>query len=127
MNGKVIGYWVTTGLVAFAMIAGGIGDMLLPEPVVKALTHLGYPAYFGRIIGIWKFLGGVAILAPRRPLLKEWAYAGIVFDLTGAACSHIYSGDSAKEILPPVILLGAMVASYLLRPESRRLSAAKSL
>jgi hypothetical protein len=121
MQGKVIGYWVATGIVALAMIAGGIADMALPEPVAKTLTHLGYPLYFGRILGIWKFLGGLAILAPGRPLLKEWAYAGIMFDLTGAACSHIYSGDGAADVLKPVVLLGIMIASYLLRPESRRL------
>ncbi len=124
MKGKVIGYWVATGIVALAMIAGGIGDMLLPEPVTKLLTGLGYPLYFGRIIGIWKFFGGLAILIPGRPILKEWAYAGIVFDLTGAACSHIYSGHGAKEILMPLVLLCITVASYLSRPESRRVQRA---
>ncbi|HMR04795.1 MAG TPA: DoxX family protein [Polyangiaceae bacterium] len=126
MQGKVIAYWVCTGIVAFAMIAGGIADMLLPEPVVKIFTHLGYPLYFGRILGIWKFLGGLAILAPKRPLLKEWAYAGIVFDLTGAACSHIYSGDGPADVLKPLVVLGFMLASYVLRPESRRLARAAS-
>jgi hypothetical protein len=73
------------------------------------------------IIGSWKALGGVAILAPRFPLLKEWAYAGIAFNMSGAAISHLASGDSVPGALPPLVLLGLAVVSWTLRPASRRL------
>jgi hypothetical protein len=84
------------------------------------MAELGYPAYFVTILGIWKVLGGLAILAPRRPLLKEWAYAGIAFDLTGAAFSHAAVGQPMVKVIVPLVLLGIAVASWALRPASRR-------
>src|SRR5258705_5282722 len=88
---------------------------------MESMTHLGYPAYFVSILGVWKVLGGVAVLAPRLPRLKEWAYAGMLFDLTGAAASHAAVGDPAGKILAPLIISGIVIASWLLRPESRTL------
>jgi uncharacterized membrane protein YphA (DoxX/SURF4 family) len=88
-RGRVIAYWVTTVLVFFQLGSGGAGDILRIQPVVEGMAHLGYPAYFCVILGVLKVLGAVAVLAPRFPRLKEWAYAGTVFDLTGAAASSV--------------------------------------
>jgi uncharacterized membrane protein YphA (DoxX/SURF4 family) len=85
------------------------------------MAHLGYPLYFMTILGIWKLLGGIALLVPRFPRLKEWAYAGIFFELTGAAASQAASGDSAAHIIWPIIFAGLTVASWALRPPSRSL------
>jgi hypothetical protein len=92
---------------------------------MEGMRHLGYPDYFATVLGLWKVAGAVAILAPGLPLLKEWAYAGIVFDLTGAAASHAFSGDDAGKVITPIVLVGVAVASWLLRPESRRLAQAR--
>jgi uncharacterized membrane protein YphA (DoxX/SURF4 family) len=115
MNGKKIGFWLATVLVALAMIAGGALDFLLIDDVKAGMDHLGYPYYFARIIGIWKVLGGIAILAPGLPKLKEWAYAGIFFDLSGAFASHLSVGDGIDKLAPPIVLAALLVASYMLR------------
>jgi uncharacterized membrane protein YphA (DoxX/SURF4 family) len=124
MNDKArnIGYWVATGLVAFAFGAGGAADLSGSPQVLEGMTHLGYPAYFATILGVWKVLGAVALLAPRFPRLKEWAYAGIVFDLTGAAFSHASSGDPAGKVITPLFLVAIAAASWALRPEGRKLA-----
>jgi hypothetical protein len=118
-----ITYWTTTILVAFFIGSGGVAQMAQylskPHGVVPLL---GYPMYFFGILGFWKALGAIAILAPRFPRLKEWAYAGIFFDLTGAAASCAAVGGYgayAFHILAPLILAGLTVASWTLRPESR--------
>jgi hypothetical protein len=123
MKAKKIGYWTTTGLVAFALAFGGALDIASTPEVLAVLSHLGYPPYFGMLIGGWKVLGALAILAPGFPRLKEWAYAGIAFDFTGAAVSHAAVGDGASAILTPLVLLGLAIASWALRPESRKLLA----
>ena len=120
---KNIAYWTTTVLVAFFIGGGGVAQIAQflgkPHGVVPVL---GYPMYFFAILGFWKVLGAIAILVPRFPRLKEWAYAGIFFDLTGAAAScaavGVY-GVYAFHILAPLILAGLTVASWALRPESR--------
>lgn len=118
---RAIAYWVTTSLVAFAIGSGGIADFLRIQPVVEGMTQLGYPVYFCVILGIWKVLGAFAVLAPGLPRLKEWAYAGIVFDLTGAAASHFAVGDEPTKLIAPIILTLLTFASWYLRPVSRRL------
>lgn len=119
-------YWLTTALLAAACILGGAVDVLHPPAAVAFLAHLGYPAYFAPMIGAWKILGGLAVLAPRFPRLKEWAYAGIFFDLTGAAISHAVVGDPATNVLVPVVLVAIGFASWSLRPPSRKLDASVS-
>jgi uncharacterized membrane protein YphA (DoxX/SURF4 family) len=119
MNTRLIGYWVSTGLTALAFAAGGMGDLARGPAMLEGMAHLGYPAYFLLILGVWKLLGAIAILAPRFPRLKEWAYAGIVFDLTGAAFSHAAVGDGAGKVITPLVLLGIAAASWTLRPEGR--------
>ena len=122
MKAKGVAYWTTTILVAFFM-SGGIAQVAQylgkPHGVVP---ELGYPMYFFAILGIWKVLGAIAILVPRFPRLKEWAYAGIFFDLTGAAASCAAVGGYgayAFHVLAPLIITGFTVASWALRPQSR--------
>ena len=88
MNALSAAYWTTTTLTALAFLTGGAAYLSGADVPVRGMAALGYPAYFVTILGTWKVLGGLAILAPRLPRLKEWAYAGIAFDLTGAAFSH---------------------------------------
>lgn len=124
MNARTIGYWTCTVLVALAIASGGVGELMRAPEVVKGMSLLGYPLYFLTILGVWKVLGGVAILAPKLPLLKEWAYAGIVFDLTGASASHVAVHDDARHIVTPLVIAAIAVASWALRPEGRRLKPA---
>jgi uncharacterized membrane protein YphA (DoxX/SURF4 family) len=121
MKTRSIAYWITTGLTAFVFLLGGAFDVARPSSVVEAMTKLGYPSFVAVILGVWKILGGVAVLIPRFPRLKEWAYAGMVFDLTGAAASHAAVGDSVGEVATPLIIMVIVMASWALRPESRTL------
>jgi uncharacterized membrane protein YphA (DoxX/SURF4 family) len=123
---KTRGYWVTTGLIAAVLLFGGAVDVAHPPSAVAFLAHLGYPAYFAMLIGTWKVLGSIALLAPRWPRLKEWAYAGVFFDLTGAAVSHAASGDPAPRVLVPLVMTALALASWSLRPESRKLGAVRN-
>jgi uncharacterized membrane protein YphA (DoxX/SURF4 family) len=119
--GKKIGFWVCTVLVALVIIPGAVMDVMGPKEVVETLQHLGYPLYFATLIGVWKLAGGLAILVPRFPLVKEWAYAGLFFDLTGAAVAHLKVGDPAFAVAFPLVATVLLVGSWFLRPESRRL------
>lgn len=126
MSAKKIGYWATTGLTAAAFAAGGVMDLLRGPDVVAGMEHLGYPAYLASILGVWKILGAIAIAAPRFPRLKEWAYAGIAFDLTGAAVSHAMIGDGIAKVATPLTLLALGAVSWALRPASRKLDGGAS-
>jgi uncharacterized membrane protein YphA (DoxX/SURF4 family) len=123
---KTIGYWAATGLAALAFLTGGAFDAARGEQVRGIMSHLGYPVYVALVIGVWKVLGGLAILAPRLPRLKEWAYAGMFFDLSGAAISHGSVGDPPARVLTPLVLLAVVVASWALRPKTRVLRAAEA-
>ncbi len=92
----------------------------MQEEVIK-MKALGYPVYFLTIIGIWKILGVIAVLVPRLPLLKEWAYAGFFFIMTGAIFSHLAMGDPIIELFGPVLLLILTIISWFLRPADRKL------
>ena len=124
MKAKPILYWVTTILVALPIGSGGVAQVAHSQQNVDGFVHvLGYPLYFVTILGVWKVLGAIAILVPRFPRLKEWAYAGIFFDLTGAAATWAAVGGSGEafHILAPLIIAGFAVTSWALRPESRRI------
>jgi hypothetical protein len=121
MNARHISYWLTTGIFCAMLGFSGIGHSLRAEFLVESMTALGYPVYFMTIIGVFKLAGVVTLLAPGLPLLKEWAYAGFVFNLIGATASHVFAGDPLSHAIRPAIVLGVGVASYLLRPTSRRL------
>jgi uncharacterized membrane protein YphA (DoxX/SURF4 family) len=123
MKAKAIGYWVTTGLLAFAVGSGVVAELAHRPDNVEGLVHLGYPAYLATIIGLWKVLGAITVLAPGLPRLKEWAYAGIFFNMTGAAASHALSGEAAWHVIVTGSLAALAVASWALRPQSRTLGA----
>jgi len=118
----IIAYWVTTALVVSELALGGVWDILRVPQVRGLIERLGYPPYFLVILGIWKLLGAVALVIPRFPRLKEWAYAGVFFDLTGAVSSQLASGlIDAGMMAYPIVMTGVAVTSWALRPPSRRL------
>jgi uncharacterized membrane protein YphA (DoxX/SURF4 family) len=96
-----------------------MGGLRLPL-FARIMEHLGYPDYFMSVIGVWYALAGIALLVPRFPRLKEWAYAGLIFLYTGAIASRLAVGDPAVTLGGPVILTGLTVASWALRPPTRR-------
>jgi hypothetical protein len=118
---KNLPYWITTGLFSFALTASGLMTVTHQAPMVAAYAHLGYPLYFMTILGAAKLLGVATVLAPGLPRLKEWAYAGFAINLVSAALSHLASGDPVGNVVPPVVLLGLVIASWRLRPEGRTL------
>jgi hypothetical protein len=122
-NSRTIAYWAVTAVVALALAGGAIAQLSGAASTVAVFQHLGYPAYVATLIGFWKGLGLVALLVPRFERLKEWAYAGMFFNFTGAAVSHVAAGDALGQVLPPLVILGFVMASWALRPASRRLAA----
>jgi len=121
-NLKRVAYWTVTAIVAFVMISGAVGELTHSWGTLETVTILGYPAYFLTIIGTWKLLGGLAILVPGAPRLKEWAYAGMFFNMTGASASHAFVGDYgayAFHIIVPLAIALLVLASWALRPPSR--------
>lgn len=104
------------------LVIGGTLGITHAAQMMGPLRHLGYPDYFATISGIWKILGAVALTAPGFPRLKEWAYAGFFFELTAAAASHAAVGDGLSDIAPPLFFLALVIASWALRPASRRLA-----
>jgi uncharacterized membrane protein YphA (DoxX/SURF4 family) len=116
---KTIGYWTTTVFLVLGLAGGGVAFLVRAPANVEGITHLGYPAYLCTILGVWKLLACVALLAPRFPRLKEWAYAGIFFNMTGAAVSHIASGDAAWHAVAPLVFALLALASWALRPQTR--------
>jgi hypothetical protein len=124
---KII-YWISTLWLASGMSATGTLQLFkakaegaLAPPGVYGITHLGYPVYFLTILGVWKILGVVALLIPKFPLLKEWAYAGFFFAMSGAIFSHIAVHDSVKELYPSLLLLFLTVASWYFRPADKKI------
>ncbi|GAL85835.1 hypothetical protein MYP_3064 [Sporocytophaga myxococcoides] len=106
---------------SLGMLSGGIAQLFQVKDAVDGVVRLGYPSYFPAIIGFWKILGVIAVLIPRFPLLKEWAYAGFFFCMSGALYTHIAVGDPAKESIGPVLLIILIVVSWYFRPAERRL------
>ena len=97
---KKIIYWIATLWLALGMVSTGIVQLLRLKSGAggaDSMAHLGYPDYLLPLLGAWKILGVTALLIPRFPLLKEWAYAGFFFTLTGAIVSHAVSGDAISE------------------------------
>ncbi|MDB5013037.1 MAG: DoxX-like family protein [Daejeonella sp.] len=117
---KII-YWIATLWLALGMLSTGIVQLIKMKDEIVMFTHLGYPAYFLTLLGIWKILGVVAVLIPKFPLLKEWAYAGFFFAMSGAIFSHFASGDGAKDFFGPVLLLTLTMVSWYFRPADRKL------
>lgn len=118
---KII-YWIATIWLALGMTSTGIFQIIKFEDVVKKMLEYGYRSYFLTVIGIWKLLGVIAILAPKFPLVKEWAYAGFFFLLTGAIFTHSAVGDNASEFFGPSLLLVLTIVSWYFRPDNRKLN-----
>ena len=117
---KII-YWVATIWLALGMTSTGIVQFLKMKEEVDLMTRLGYPIYFLTMLGIWKILGVVTVLIPKFPLLKEWAYAGFFFAMSGAVFSHLASGSAAAEYFGPILLIVLTVVSWYFRPAERKL------
>ena len=118
---KII-YWVATTLLAVGMLQSGIFAVMRTKQWVDLIVSLGYPIYFLTILGVWKILGVIAILAPRFRLLKEWAYAGFFFAMTGALVSHLAAGDhSIKGIMAPLFQTIFVLLSWYFRPADRKI------
>ncbi len=127
-TGKII-YWVSTLWLALGMVSTGLIQLLrmqnegaLAPPGVYGITQLGYPVYFLTILGIWKILGVFALLIPKFPIVKEWAYAGFFFAMTGAIFSHLASESPAVEFFPSILLLVLTIVSWYFRPSSRKIT-----
>lgn len=118
---KSLAYWTTTAMVVFAMFSGGIAELAHRPETINGMKQLGYPVYFVMILGFWKLLGSLALVVPGFPRVKEWAYAGIFFNMTGAAVSHLVRHNAAWHVVVTLGIAALAVASWALRPASRML------
>lgn len=116
---KII-YWIATAWLSLGMLSTGIVQLLRVKEEAALFTHLGYPLYFLTILGVWKLLGVIAVLIPKFPVVKEWAYAGFFFSMSGAVISHAAVSDPAKEFFGPVLLIVLTVVSWYFRPAGRK-------
>ena len=119
---KKIIYWGATALLSVGMLGSGIAQILQSKDMIDLVSHIGYPNYFLYIIGVWKVLGVIAILVPGFTLLKEWAYAGFFFLLTGALISHLIMGDAGKAIFGPLFQTIFVILSWYFRPADRKIN-----
>ena len=111
-------------MAGIGLFLGGLADLAGAPQVVDGLTHMGYPAFMATILGFWKVCGVLTIVLPGLARLKEWAYAGFFFVLTGAITSHIVAEQSVANAVPAMVLLTLVLLSYFLRPEERKLAPA---
>lgn len=118
---KII-YWVATVWLALGMVSGGIVQLIRLKEETDMMDKLGYPSYFLVILGGWKIAGAVAILVPGFVLVKEWAYAGFIFAMSGAVFSHLAVGDEAQSYFGPVLLIVLTLVSWYFRPENRKIN-----
>ena len=116
---KII-YWIATVWLALGMLSTGIVQLIRLEDETEFILQLGYPCYFLTLLGTCKILGVIAVLVPGYPLLKEWAYAGFFFMMSGAVFSHIASGNPVTELFPSLLLLSLTVVSWYFRPADRK-------
>ncbi|MBA2937325.1 DoxX family protein [Paenibacillus sp. CGMCC 1.16610] len=122
--GRMVAYWTVTIILAFSITLSGIGQLMRYGGNVDLVTSIGFPLYITYILGVWKLLGVIAIVIPGFPRLKEWAYSGIFFLMTGAAISHAFVndyGDYGFHIILPLFYAALGIASWSLRPNSRKL------
>ncbi|MDQ0062944.1 DoxX family protein [Paenibacillus harenae] len=123
-RGKMIAYWTVTALLAMSITLSGIGQLMQYGGNVELVTNIGFPLYVTYILGSWKLLGVIAIVVPGIPRLKEWAYAGIFFLMTGAALSHAFAndyGENGFNLILPLSYAALNIASWALRPRNRKL------
>jgi hypothetical protein len=117
---KII-YWIATLWLALGMTSTGIVQILQIKEEVDMMSNLGYPLYFLPLLGFWKLLGVIAILIPKFVLLKEWAYAGFFFAMSGAIISHLSCGEYGIELFGPSLLLVLTIISWYFRPADRKI------
>jgi len=122
---KII-YWISTIWLALGMASTGMVQLLMINDERVMMTALGYPLYFLTLLGTWKLLGVVAILIPKFPLLKEWAYAGFFFAMSGAVFSHVAIGDQAMSLFGPLLLLFLTIISWYSRPDEKKVISTSS-
>lgn len=115
-------YWIATVWLALGMVSTGIVQLLRMQDEVEVITNLGYPVYILTLLGVWKILGVMTVLIPKFPVLKEWAYAGFFFAMSGAALSHLVVGHGAKELFGPTLLLVLTALSWHFRPADRKIA-----
>ena len=106
------------------MLSTGTAQLLRLDDVVNSMTRLHYPLYVLTLLGIWKILGTAAVLVPKLPLLKEWAYAGVSFAMSGAVFSHLAAGSAASDLFGPSLLLVLTGVSWYFRPADRKIISA---
>jgi hypothetical protein len=126
---KII-YWIATIWLALGMISTGMVQLLKAKAGAggaDSVAHLGYPGYFLTILGVWKVLGVIAVLIPKFPVVKEWAYAGFFFAMSGAIFSHVASGNPVTEIFPALLLLVLAIISWYFRPAERKVTSGNQL
>lgn len=122
MNKKSkIFYWIATVWLSLGMLSTGIVQLIKHEEEVINFTNLGYPTYLMLILGVWKILGVIVVIIPKFPLLKEWAYAGFFFAMSGAVLSHLAIGDAPSTLFGPFLLLVLTMLSWYFRPSTRKL------
>ena len=121
MNARKIGYWATTALVSLPLAGSAVAKLTNDPTITANMERLGYPLYMSKLLAVWYIGAVVVLLATRLLRAKEWAYAGAFFAMSGAFISHLAVGDSAKDTLPGLVICGLIVASYVLRPDNRRL------
>jgi len=121
-KGKLVGYWIVTGLMAFVLISGGIAELLNSKTTIDGMLSLGYPIYFTHLLGFWKIAGGIVLVAPRLTLIKEWAYIGVFLDMSGAFMTHIACHSAAYHLIVTGILSVLVILSWALRPATRKIA-----
>ena len=125
-NDKII-YWTSTILLSAGMFFGGMAQLFRMDENVEGILHVGYPVYFMSLLGIWKIFGVIVILLPKLPLIKEWAYAGFFFAMTGAVISHIAVGDHFSQFIAPIIFILLIITSWHFRPTNKKLLTTNNL
>lgn len=122
---KII-YWIATGWLSLGMLSTGIVQLLQIEEEIQLMDNLGYPIYLLPLLGVWKILGVIAVLLPKSPLIKEWAYAGFFFAMTGAIVSHLSVGDEAITLFGPTLLIILTIVSWYFRPATKKIISPKT-
>lgn len=120
-----ITYWVATIWLSLGMVSTAIVQLIREKTEVAFIKQLGYPVYLLTILGVWKILGVIAVLIPKFPLLKEWAYAGFFFAMSGAIVSHMATGFMDK-MYGAVLLLVLTLLSWYFRPPGRKIISANA-
>jgi hypothetical protein len=118
---RKITYWISTGLLSLSLF-GALSYLFGGPEVVAGFAKAGYPQHLRIVLGIAKPIAAIVLLLPGFALLKEWAYAGVTFALVMATISGYLTGEGAKDVGLPLLVLVLVAVSYFTRPASRRVS-----